>query len=258
MRCRRPTRHGVDRRPARRRRCAFLKPIGIDSPEASWRWTWLSVVRAPIAPQVTASAMYCGLIGSRNSQPAGRPRAEHVEQAAARARRSPSVDVEAAVQAGIVDQALPAHRGARLLEVDPHDDQGSSASGATVAARPLRVVEGGRRVVDGARDRRPPAAGRPRRQIFPPPCVLHAPAPALSRSGPIPTGRPSAALLLAASAACGAAGSPRVVAGVGSGGPARDSAGVRAHTLGSSRSTRHSRAQRSVIARRRARSAACP
>ncbi len=53
----------------------FLKPTGIDRPEASWRWTWLSVVRAPIAPQVTASAMYCGVIGSSHSQPTGRPRA---------------------------------------------------------------------------------------------------------------------------------------------------------------------------------------
>jgi hypothetical protein len=52
----------------------FLNPTGIDRPEASWRWTWLSVVRAPIAPQVTVSAMYCGVIGSSHSQPTGRPR----------------------------------------------------------------------------------------------------------------------------------------------------------------------------------------
>ena len=31
------------------------------------------VVRAPIAPQVTVSAMYCGVIGSSHSQPTGRP-----------------------------------------------------------------------------------------------------------------------------------------------------------------------------------------
>src|SRR6478752_1880510 len=49
----------------------FLKPIGIDSPEASWRWIWLSVVRAPIAPQATRSATYWGLMGSRNSVAAG-------------------------------------------------------------------------------------------------------------------------------------------------------------------------------------------
>ena len=52
----------------------FLKPIGIERPEPSWRWIWLSVVRAPIAPQATVSEMYCGVIGSRNSQPTGRPR----------------------------------------------------------------------------------------------------------------------------------------------------------------------------------------
>ena len=51
----------------------FLKPIGIERPEPSWRWIWLSVVRAPIAPQETASAMYWGVIGSRNSVPTGRP-----------------------------------------------------------------------------------------------------------------------------------------------------------------------------------------
>jgi hypothetical protein len=51
----------------------FLKPTGHDRPEASSRCTWLSVVRAPIAPQATRSAMYCGEITSRNSTPAGRP-----------------------------------------------------------------------------------------------------------------------------------------------------------------------------------------
>src|SRR2546426_883419 len=49
----------------------FLKPTGADRPDASSRCTWLSVVRAPIAPQDTRSPMYCGEITSRNSQPAG-------------------------------------------------------------------------------------------------------------------------------------------------------------------------------------------
>ena len=35
---------------------AFLKPTGIDRPEASSRCTWLSTVRAPIAPKLTNSA----------------------------------------------------------------------------------------------------------------------------------------------------------------------------------------------------------
>jgi hypothetical protein len=34
----------------------FLKPTGIESPDASSRWIWLSTVRAPIAPQLTRSA----------------------------------------------------------------------------------------------------------------------------------------------------------------------------------------------------------
>ena len=66
----------------------FLKPTGIESPDASWRWIWLSVVRAPIAPQDTASEMYWGMIGSRNSQPTGRP-SESTSSSSPRAMRSP-------------------------------------------------------------------------------------------------------------------------------------------------------------------------
>jgi hypothetical protein len=62
----------------------FLNPIGMDRPEASCRCTWLSVVRAPMAPQATASAMYCGVIGSSHSQPTGRPR----ETTSSRKRRA--------------------------------------------------------------------------------------------------------------------------------------------------------------------------
>ena len=62
----------------------FLNPIGMDRPEASCRCTWLSVVRAPIAPQATASAMYCGVMGSSHSQPTGRPR----ETTSSRKRRA--------------------------------------------------------------------------------------------------------------------------------------------------------------------------
>src|SRR4029450_4838042 len=52
----------------------FLKPPGHDSPDASCRWIWLSVVRAPIAPQHTRSPKYCGEIGSRYSVPVATPR----------------------------------------------------------------------------------------------------------------------------------------------------------------------------------------
>ena len=51
----------------------FLKPIGIDRPLASSRWTWLSVFRAPIAPQQIRSHRYCGVIGSSHSMAVGRP-----------------------------------------------------------------------------------------------------------------------------------------------------------------------------------------
>ena len=51
----------------------FLKPTGIDSPEASSRWTWLSVVRAPIATHEVRSAMCCGIWISRNSEPLAAP-----------------------------------------------------------------------------------------------------------------------------------------------------------------------------------------
>src|SRR2546427_5636243 len=50
----------------------FLKPTGQDRPLASWRWLWLSVVRAPMAPQLTRSLMNCGDSRSRNSVPTGR------------------------------------------------------------------------------------------------------------------------------------------------------------------------------------------
>ena len=49
----------------------FLKPTGHESPDASSRCTWLSVVRAPIAPHAIRSARYCGVIMSRYSVPAG-------------------------------------------------------------------------------------------------------------------------------------------------------------------------------------------
>ena len=67
----------------------FLKPIGADRPEASSRCTWLSVVRAPIAPQAIRSPMYCGLMTSRNSLPAGTP-SRLMSSSSWRAMRSPS------------------------------------------------------------------------------------------------------------------------------------------------------------------------
>ncbi len=68
----------------------FLKPTGMLRPEASSRCTWLSEVRAPIAPHDTKSARNWGLIGSRNSVPAGSPSAA-TSARKRRARRRPSL-----------------------------------------------------------------------------------------------------------------------------------------------------------------------
>ena len=66
----------------------FLKPIGIDNPEAISRWVWLSVVRAPIAVQLIKSAMYWGTTGSSSSVAAGRPMSARCSSKP-RARRRP-------------------------------------------------------------------------------------------------------------------------------------------------------------------------
>jgi hypothetical protein len=100
----------------------FLKPTGQLRPEASWRWLWLSVVRAPIAPQATSSAMNCGLSRSRNSVPVGTPSIGQLEQELPGALEA-FVDGEAAVEVRVVDVALPADGRARLLEVGAHDDE---------------------------------------------------------------------------------------------------------------------------------------
>ena len=50
---------------------AFLKPMGQEEPEASSLWIWLSVVLAPMAPQEIKSAIYWGVMTSKNSVPAG-------------------------------------------------------------------------------------------------------------------------------------------------------------------------------------------
>ena len=138
----------------------FLKPIGADRPEASSRCTWLSVVRAPIAPQLIRSPMYCGrdhveeLAARRQAEPVD------VEQQLARDAQA-LVDAEALVEVRVVDQALPADRRARLLEVHAHHDLQrvgvalalALAAGARTPARPP-----GR---GSSTARSPPAAGRP-------------------------------------------------------------------------------------------------
>ena len=66
--------------------------------------------------------MYWGEMVSRNSVPAGHAQGGELEEEFARDAQA-AVDVEGVVEVGIVDEALPAHGGAGLLEVDPHDDQ---------------------------------------------------------------------------------------------------------------------------------------
>ena len=85
----------------------FLKPTGHDSPEASSRCTCDSVVRAPIAPQEIRSAMYCGVIMSRNSVPAGMPIAL-MSSSSPRASRSPSLMSK-----------LPSSRGSLISPFQP-------------------------------------------------------------------------------------------------------------------------------------------
>ena len=68
----------------------FLKPTGHDRPDASSRCTCDSVVRAPIAPQAIRSAVYCGVIVSRNSVAQGSP-SSLMSSSRLRAKRTPSL-----------------------------------------------------------------------------------------------------------------------------------------------------------------------
>ena len=64
----------------------------------------------------------------------------HVGQEAPGAAQ-PLVDGEAAVEAGIVDEPLPAHGGARLLEVDAHHDEEVLAAARPPSPGASRVLE---------------------------------------------------------------------------------------------------------------------
>jgi len=65
--------------------------------------------------------------------------------------RDPLVDPEGAVQTGVGEQTLPAHRGPGLFEVGPHDDDQLVAQAVRQAGQPLGVATAGDRIVDGAR-----------------------------------------------------------------------------------------------------------
>ena len=70
------------------------------------------------------------------------------------------VDAEGLVEVGVVDQPLPAHRGARLLEVHPHHDFELSRVLVALGLQLARVLQRGHGVVDrtGADDDEQPVA----------------------------------------------------------------------------------------------------
>ena len=74
-----------------------------------------------MAPQLTASEMNCGLVGSRNSV-AAPILLQHTKQGFA-SKQQAFANIVAAINIRVVDQALPADGGARLLEVHAHDDE---------------------------------------------------------------------------------------------------------------------------------------
>ncbi len=91
-------------------------------------------------------------------------RRNHVEEFAARrhaqtidvdqhlaGNAQPFIDAETLVQIRIVDQPLPAHRGARFFEIHPHDDFQLARMLFAQHRQPLGVVERGLGVVDRAR-----------------------------------------------------------------------------------------------------------
>ncbi len=128
----------------------FLKPTGMERPLVISRWVCDSVVRAPMAAQETRSAMYCGTIGSRNSVAAGRAEAVDLEQKRARHPQALG-NVVRPVEVRVGDEALPADGGARLLEVDAHDDEQHVADLVRELRQALGVLEALLRAVDGAR-----------------------------------------------------------------------------------------------------------
>ena len=139
----------------------FLKPTGIERPEASSRWTWLS--RRARADRAPGDEVGEELRRDRVEElAAGRePQLRHAEQEAARAVE-PLADREAAVEVGVVDQPLPADRRARLLEVDAHHDAEVGGEFALDLGEPPRVLEAGLGIVDRARPDDHDAVDRPR------------------------------------------------------------------------------------------------
>src|SRR5690606_24611802 len=63
-------------------------------------------------------------------------------------RTQPLIDVETAIERGVVDKTFPADRCTRLFEVDPHDDFKFACVAIALFAKSFRVVKGRGRVVD--------------------------------------------------------------------------------------------------------------
>jgi hypothetical protein len=83
-----------------------------------------------------------------------------------RARRNAFVDAEGVVEARIVDQALPADRGARLLEIDAHQDDRSSSACFSVSFASFLAYSIADRNREWSTARSPPADGRRRRAEY--------------------------------------------------------------------------------------------
>jgi hypothetical protein len=79
----------------------------------------------------------------------GQPQLPHVDEETAGELES-GADVVATVQVRVVDQSLPAHRGARFLEVAAHDHEQVVLEFAGEGRQELGVLEARPGVVDGA------------------------------------------------------------------------------------------------------------
>ena len=80
-----------------------------------------STVRAPIAAQQIKSAMYCGVIGSRNSVAVGTP-SSRMSTKKFSSDDETGRKIRRAIEIRIHDQSLPTYRRARFLKVDTHHD----------------------------------------------------------------------------------------------------------------------------------------
>ena len=99
----------------------FLKPTGHESPEASSPVSLAFGGARPDRAPADQVGDVRGLIRSRNSVPAGKSHVVDLQQQL-RARFRPLL-MRKLVEVRVVDQSLPADRGARLLEIHPHHDQ---------------------------------------------------------------------------------------------------------------------------------------